>query len=303
MAREAFITKRFHRASLELIETANTIIADYSRQGYRLTLRQLYYQFVSRNVIANNEKSYDNLGKLISDARLAGYIDWSAIEDRTRSLRSLSSYSDTAELMSYTQYWYRLDKWATQPVRIEAWIEKEALLGVLARVCQQYEVPYFACKGYVSSSEMYDASKRFLNYAANGQKVILLDLGDHDPSGIDMTRDKIDRLALMTGNAAEVEVKRIALNYNQVLQYNPPPNPAKMTDSRFTEYRAQFGNESWELDALTPQLISALVEAEILQARDDRAWNDAVRDESRDKQQLADVADRWSDVIDYLAEN
>src|SRR5690242_3709437 len=242
MTREAFIEKRFHSKSLNQINHANQIINDYRLQGYRLTLRQLYYQFVTRNLITNTEASYQKLGTLISDARLAGLIDWSAIEDRTRNLRSITTFEDAQELMQNTSAWFTLDKWQDQPTRIEVWVEKEALLGVLQRVCNQYEVPYFACKGYVSQSEMYDASKRYIEYIDNAQEVHLIHLGDHDPSGIDMTRDILSRIELFIENygySSQFIVHRIALNYDQVEYYNPPPNPAKNTDTRFIEYQRQ----------------------------------------------------------------
>lgn len=301
MTKEAFTEKRFHRASYEHIDAANVIIADYQRQGYSLTLRQLYYQFVTRNLIENTEKSYSKLGNLISDARLAGLIDWSAIEDRTRSLRSVTTFNDTAELMANTPYWYKAAKWDNQPVRIEAWVEKEALLGVLGRICNQYDVPYFACKGYVSSSEMYDAAKRYLKYIDQGQKIILLDLGDHDPSGIDMTRDKLDRLAMFMGSDADqLDIRRLALNFDQVQLYNPPPNPAKITDSRFVEYQKKFGDESWELDALEPSTISDLIEQEILGERDDDLWQGALTIEKRDKETLRQASRQWERIVKEL---
>lgn len=301
MTKEAFISKKFHRSSYEHIDAANVIIADYQRQGYSLTLRQLYYQFVTRNLIENTEKSYSKLGNLISDARLAGLIDWSAIEDRTRSLRRVTTFDDTAKLMANTPYWYKAAKWDKQPVRIEAWVEKEALLGVLARICNQYEVPYFACKGYVSSSEMYDAAKRYLKYIDLGQHVILLDLGDHDPSGIDMTRDKLDRLAMFMGNDADqLDIRRLALNFDQVQLYSPPPNPAKVTDSRFVDYQSKFGDESWELDALEPSTISDLIEQEILSERDDDLWQAALTREKADKETLRKASRQWERIVKEL---
>lgn len=304
MAKEAFTVKRFRDDSLQRIAHANAIISQYRAQGYVLTLRQLYYQFVTRNLIENTERSYHALGSLISDARLAGLIDWNAIEDRTRSLRALSSYNDPQELMRYTEYWYRLDKWNDQPVRFEAWVEKEALLGVLARICNEFEVPYFACKGYVSQSEMYDASKRYSAYRSAGQKVILLHLGDHDPSGLDMTRDIRERLSLFLDDdwsfSSDFEIRRLALNIDQVRRYNPPPNPAKNTDTRFTEYREQYGSESWELDALQPDVIANLIRTEILAERDESAWTLARMREENDKAQLRDAASRWDEVIAHL---
>lgn len=86
------------------------------------------------------------------------------------------------------------------------------------------------------------------------ERRVILHLGDHDPSGIDMTRDISDRLELF---GADVEVKRIALNWDQIDEFTPPPNPAKLSDSRAGAYIAEYGDESWELDALEPTLKAA----------------------------------------------
>jgi len=83
----AFQEKRFNQASLDVIDQANDIIEEYEGMGLGLTLRQLYYQFVSKDLIPNTEASYKRVGKIINNARLAGLIDWSAIEDRTRNLQ------------------------------------------------------------------------------------------------------------------------------------------------------------------------------------------------------------------------
>jgi hypothetical protein len=83
-----------------------------------------------------------------------------------------------------------------------------------------------------------------------GQDVVVLHLGDHDPSGLDMTRDLRDRLSLYS--RAAVDVQRVALNMDQVGVFNPPPNFAKESDKRFEAYRRQYGDQCWELDALPP---------------------------------------------------
>jgi hypothetical protein len=304
MSKKAFIEKRFHNKSLVQIQHANQIITEYRRQGYRLTLRQLYYQFVSRNLITNTEASYQKLGTLISDARLAGLIDWSAIEDRTRNLRSITTFDDARELMQNTSSWFTLDKWHDQPNRIEVWVEKEALLGVLQRVCDQYEVPFFACKGYVSQSEMYDAAKRYIEYIENNQDIYILHLGDHDPSGIDMTRDITDRTGLFLGDysyASKFGIHRLALNYDQIEQYNPPPNPAKNTDTRFIEYQRQFGDSSWELDALEPAVIAQLIEDNILNLRDESIWEESIQGENHQKEILDKISNNWIDVRSFIS--
>src|SRR2546428_272641 len=94
-----YASTRFSPKSRETIAQANVIIADYEAQGFTLTLRQAYYQFVSRGLIPNTDREYKRLGSIINDARMAGLIDWDSIEDRTRFLRSLSHWDDPSDIM------------------------------------------------------------------------------------------------------------------------------------------------------------------------------------------------------------
>jgi len=262
-----------------IISKANAIIDEYERQGFDLTLRQLYYQFVSRDLIPNRDTEYKRLGSIINDARLAGLIDWNAITDRTRNLRSLSHWRNPGDIIFSAARSYRIDKWAMQDYRVEVWIEKDALVGVIAGVCDDLDIPYFSCRGYTSQSEMWVAGQRLLKYIKDGQTPLVLHFGDHDPSGKDMTRDIIDRLTLFSNSA--IELQRIALNMDQVEQYNPPPNPAKITDSRASAYIAEYGDESWELDALEPTVIADLIRDAVGVVMDQDAWETAVLDEQR----------------------
>jgi hypothetical protein len=144
---EAFTEHRFRSATLAAIEQANAIIAEFMAQGFVLTLRQLYYQFVARDLIENKQTEYKRLGTIIRDGRRAGLIDWSAIEDRTRRMRFHASWSTPASIIKSAAFSYREDSWADQIYRPEVWIEKDALLGVIAGICGQWRVPYFACRG------------------------------------------------------------------------------------------------------------------------------------------------------------
>ena len=295
---EAFIEKKFAHSSLAIIEQANAIIADYAAQGFRLTLRQLYYQFVARDLIANTQRSYKRLGNIISEARLAGLVDWDAIEDRTRNLETNPHWRDPASIIKAAADSFRLDKWADQDNRVEVWIEKEALIGVVERICRRLDVDFFACRGYVSQSEQWAAGKRFAGYRERGQEVVVLHLGDHDPSGIDMTRDNDARLGMFARE--DVIVRRLALNYDQIESFQPPPNPAKLSDSRYERYFTRYGSESWELDALDPNVIQELIGAAVTEYRDEDAWRVMTERERGEREQLADVTRRWGDVLAYL---
>lgn len=231
---------KFQQKSLDLIELVNQVVEEYQAQGYELTLRQAYYQLVARGYIPNNERSYKNIGSLINDGRLAGLIDWHSITDRTRNLRSNGHWDNPADVIASARYSYLLDKWEGQPNYVEVWVEKDALVDIVGQACRPLDTPYFSCRGYTSQSEMWSAAQRFI-YQRDRENRIIIHLGDHDPSGIDMTRDIQERLWLF---GADVEVKRVALTMNQIDTYNPPPNPAKLSDSRCGKYIEQYGDES-----------------------------------------------------------
>jgi hypothetical protein len=292
-----YIPRKFGKAVVKLIDQANAIIAEYQAQGYSLTLRQLYYQFVSRDILPNNTKSYKRLGSVINDARLAGLIDWLAIEDRTRNLHELSSWRNPADIVEACAKQFRTPKWATQPYHVEVWIEKEALAGVFQRVCDELQIPFFACRGYTSQSEMWVAGQRLQKAVERGKEVVVLHFGDHDPSGVDMTRDITDRLAMFMGG---VELKRLALNMEQVDEFKPPPNPAKITDSRAAGYISIYGDESWELDALEPDVLAGLVRDFVAEVRDEDQWNAAVEAENEHRRLLAAVSGRWDRITRNL---
>ena len=298
MATETFVPRKFSAGSLKLIESANEIIDEYQAEGFTLTLRQLYYQFVSRDLIKNLQTEYKRLGSVINDARLAGLIDWDMIEDRTRNVRRSPSWSDPAQIISAVSQQYQEDLWDGQEFRVEVWIEKDALIGVIEPVCERWRLPYFACRGYSSQSEQYRAGKRFADWRMNGQVPVVLHLGDHDPSGIDMTRDNTDRLAMFAED--DVDVRRLALNMDQVRRYRPPPNPAKESDGRSGPYIEKYGPSSWELDALDPKVIDRIIETEVKQLLDLAIWSRAKLQEEDRRATLVKASENWGKVERFL---
>lgn len=304
MPRIAYVEPRkFQPDTLAIIELADGIATDYKRRGFNLTLRQLYYQFISRDFFANSEKSYDKLGRIVNDARLAGMFDWSLLEDRGREAYGTAWAGHTpdeqSELIRQAKYGYSLDLWEGQPRRIEVWVEKQALEEVAERAAGSFRAGYFACKGYVSQSEMWAAGRRMREVSRlYGQEPLVLHLGDHDPSGLDMTRDIGERLSMFAERP--IEVRRLALNMAQTDELNPPPNPAKVTDSRFADYQAEYGDESWELDAVEPEALIELIETEIRAELDSDLFNEQLGAERRGRQAFEDIADRWGEVVEFL---
>jgi hypothetical protein len=294
---EAFIDKTFTAASLRNIELVNHILEEYRAQGFRLSLRQLYYQLVARDYIPNNTRSYKNLGALVSNARQAGLIDWAMIEDRNRETLAPAHWENPGQIVRAAAYQFRIDKWADQGWHIEVMVEKDALSGVLGPVCSRLDIGITANKGYSSSSTMYEIGKRLLDKSDDGKRICILYLGDHDPSGIDMTRDVEDRLRLYSGlqSENELEVVRLALNWEQVERWRPPENPAKETDARFGAYVRRFGGSSWELDAIEPRQLADLVEEAVYSRRDVDLWSDAVNRENEMRNELQAFSDRYGE--------
>lgn len=293
--------KDFSAEKIDLIAKANLLVNEYHKGGYSLTLRQLYYRlFALGHIKANNLKEYSRLGDLISDGRMAGLIDWDAIVDRTRASISNTHWNRPSEVIESALSSYAINKWENQAHYVEVWVEKEALEDVLAKACGPLDVRYFACKGYTSQSAMWEAAQRLLAKKDEGKEVHIIHLGDHDPSGIDMSRDIYSRLSTFT--YSKVHVQRIALNMSQVEKYNPPPNPAKVTDSRFAAYSAEYGDESWELDALEPAALVDLIKRAILQYRDDAGWGEAVKIEKRGRHLIECILKYFPDVIGFLRE-
>lgn len=330
MSMICYVPKRFGATAESVITYANEMVEDYAADGIRPTLRQIYYRFVARDLFPddrrwtwtgtkwvrdpegtkNADPNYFWLGDIISDARLAGRVDWDAVVDLTRELTANSHWTSPRSIVETCVKQYQIDKWAVQPNYVEVWIEKDALASVFEPICRELDVPLFSCRGYTSQSAMWQAGRRLRdkqfvhddNDRAIQRPVWILHFGDHDPSGIDMTRDIEDRLTMFmaatpddvangyeTEQDGEVTVERIALNRDQIRKFNPPPNPAKVTDSRARAYIREHGTSSWELDALEPRVLMQLISSSVIDLRDEAKWSSAVAKETRHREQLRKV--------------
>lgn len=338
MAQICYSPKRFAPAHQDLIDHANAICNEYAAQNLVLTLRQVYYQFVARGLLPNKQSEYKRLGSILGDARMAGVMDWDFLIDRTRNVVSPPHWDSPSDLIDRAAAQYRTDLWHTQHERVHVWVEKDAAIGVIEGVCDLNSIPYFSCRGYTSVSELWSAAQRIRYDIENGDRVTVLHIGDHDPSGLDMTRDIEERLrlfiakdwlatwgqalprpvthrdiklhmrehmrqqgGLITDQQAPWSIHRIALNRDQVERYSPPPNPAKTTDARFHKYVSDTGlHESWELDALDPIVLQRLIQDEIDAIRDPALWSDAVLAMEAERSTLQLLSERWPQVLTTL---
>lgn len=311
MAEHCYIEKDFKPDSLKWVRKIIEICTSYAAQGYRLSLRQVYYQLVAHHGLPNREQSYKNIGSLLTDARLAGLVDWDLIEDRNRETIENPHWDSPADIVAACAKQFRIRLWDRQPVHVEVMVEKAALEGVLEPVCRRWGVPFTSNRGYSSASAMYENGQRMRDALDSDKRVVILYFGDHDPSGIDMVRDVEDRLLLFTelgeydkqaqsvcsydetdddGNP-KLMVRHMALTMGQIQQYNPPPNPAKITDSRAGGYIRRYGRESWELDALEPRVLAQLAEDGIKRELDMDLWREAVAEQDQHRGRISALCD------------
>lgn len=356
--RETFRRLKLSKSNKLRLDQINSIVREYQRQGYKLTLRQLYYQLVSRDVIPNKVAEYAKLSILLKEGRMAGIVDWDAIEDRLRVPYTPASFDSPADIMEAVINQYKMPRMKDQENYLEVWVEKDALSGVLKRVTSKYHVPILVNRGYSSASAMYDSYGRFREALSNGQKIKILYLGDFDPSGMDMIRDVRDRpLEMLTAQASDFitdvydewvkkefdgdghdaadslrddygdvdeypqafslydeedkgslefdelrafiisrfEVIPIALTRKQITQYKPPPNPAKKTDPRSKKFIGEHGGQSWEVDALKPEVLNQLLDDAIVLRIDLEKYNNILQEEKVGKAKLSTLKKKLID--------
>lgn len=271
------------KVNQEQLKIINEIIEEYAEEGYTLTLRQLYYQLVSRDIIPNKQTEYAKLSTLLVKGRMAGVVDWEAIEDRIRVPFLPYWVEDIEDAIQDTINQYRLNRQDGQGVYIELWVEKDALSGVLKRITTHYHINLMVNRGYSSCSAMHDAYKRLKEQEQQGKETYILYLGDHDPSGLDMIRDIKDRLEEF---GVYPEVRQIGLTMEQIKEFNPPPNPAKITDPRAKWYFEKYGKTSWEVDALNPKVLHQLVKENVEGLINLSLFKKQIKKEEEDKKKL-----------------
>jgi hypothetical protein len=281
----------------KLLADILSIVKSYEFQGIKLTNRQLYYQLVAGGLIPNADMVYKRICTFLTDARYAGLVDWRAIEDRGRNIERHSEWDDVKELVESAVASYRLPRWSDQENYVEMFVEKQAMESVLQPIASQYHIFFGANKGYSSASTMYELAQRLKAQIEEGRFCYLLYFGDHDASGLDMIRDIRERIEefLTKGDfpvMPNFEVVPLALNMAQIKQYNPPPNPAKITDPRAKWYIEKYGQNSWELDALNPKILRDLATQGILEYIDIDKYDAWIRREKKEIIELRKFAER-----------
>ena len=267
-----------HAKTLRLIEAAQAVLVTH----HPMTVRQVYYQLVSGQVIENNRSQYQAVSNALVDARKEGIIPWEWIEDRLRRPRQVSMWDDLADFAETALRAYRRDVWAEQPAYVEAWLEKDALSGIFEDALKPYGVTLNVGRGYDGWDSLRNAAERY----DDGAEVAVLYFGDFDPSGEDMVRSLRERLAFF---GCRPEIVKCALRAEDVTRYNLPPDFTKATDTRRAAFVQQYGDVAVELDALPVGALRARLIAEV-EARMDMAALARVRAmEQSERARLAEL--------------
>ncbi len=268
-----------------------------------VTVRQIHYQLVGKNLVENTTSKYNDLSKMLKYARIDGYIPWEIIEDRIRQAYLNRGWQDqegflTSERKNFLEG-YRRDLQQGQKNYIEVWVEKDALTGIFQRILNPYCIALCPARGFSSVSFLNDLRNRILTCQKNGQQAIMLYFGDHDPSG------KIMLSAMRETLEDEMKVKgmkyeTIALTPEQIKQYNLPVrmSSAKKTDSRYKKFSQRYGDEAVELDALSPKQLEEITTGAIMKYIDLSKLDYHKKEEEQEKLTLEDFKQKVETFID-----
>ena len=238
--------------TLRIIETCQKILKAHNP----MTLRQVFYQLVSRQIIENTEARYKAVSKILISARQEKIVPWEWIEDRLRIPRAVNMWRDLPDFAETAVRSYRRDVWPGQSAYIEVWLEKDALSGIFERQLDGYGVTLNVGRGYDGWTSIHNAADRF----GSGEGGTILYFGDFDPSGENMFESLIERLAFFD---CQPKLIKCALTLDDIERYNLPPAPAKKTDTRAAHFIAKYGNRTVELDALPLDVLKGRVIEEV----------------------------------------
>jgi len=267
-----------------------------------LTLRQVYYQLVSKEIIKNVVSEYTMLSNMLKWARIDGYIPWETIEDRVRAVHFGRGWNDKKSFIEEQADdflgGYRRHLMNGQDKFIEVWIEKDALSSIFSRLTRRYCISTVVCRGFSSITFLNDFKERIEENEKQGKCPVMLYFGDFDASGLEMLPAMEETLLNEMGTNG-IEFKRIALTKQDIIDYNLPndPNAVKKTDTRYKKFIEKFGTYAVELDALPPNILEQKIKTAIENEIDIDLFNSQMEIE---KQEVEDLTSLKSKVIELL---
>jgi hypothetical protein len=272
------------RESLDLIEAMYAA----AESAQPITGRGVGYKLFTLGMTPSMEKSVmQRVYRLLKLAREQGMIPWEWIVDETRELERASSWDDPAAFVRTVSRAYRRDFWNQQPVRIEVWSEKGTVRGVLSPILDKYGVGFLPVHGFNSATSTHNIS-----VSDDGRPLLNLYVGDYDPSGMCMS--EVDLPARFDKYGGDhVSIKRIALRQEHLPDLPSFPASDKRKDPRYPWFVRNYGHRCWELDALDPNDLRAMVEKAIRKYIEPIAWKRCAVVEKAERESLRTVLDSW----------
>jgi len=340
-----------------ILPRVKELLYQYRKQGFKPTIRQIFYRLVSERLLPNHVNAYKALDYKLTRQREEGLeelgwrIGWKGeenVEDVSSGIHP-DAFRDTSrrviggdtgfsslqeyfnQFLRYLEVAYTRKRWENQPRQVIIWLEKDALAGVLEDIAKKYRVKLISSRGYSSFTYIY---KQLVESLDLYKPLVILLLTDFDPSGQDMKKDlkkrvlkyvydrysylmdsedfdgviKVDEIMKVNKDTYEywkeyegrgIEVKKVALTEEQVIEYNLPPLPAKTSDPRYEWFKRNYGDKATELDALPPEILRQLVENAIIENIDMNAWKETEHIEREERRRIKEIVQKLREELDF----
>jgi hypothetical protein len=246
--------KRPRATQAEMQERRDALYAIVA-EGHPMTVRQTYYQATVRGIVDKTEDGYNKVQDLLAQMRRQELLPWDWIIDNTRRVIRPATYAGIAECLEDAADSYRKSLWLDKDCRVQIWLEKDALSGVVSPVTDTFDVPLCVARGYSSITFLNDMAEEIADAEL---PTYVYHLGDYDPSGLDAAR-KVDKELRELSSHADIHFERLAVTQAQIRDWRLPSRPTKKSDPR----AASFKGDSVELDAIAPNVLRRLLSSAI----------------------------------------
>jgi len=281
------------RRTVDLIESCSELLREIQPASVRAVCYQL---FVAGKIDSMAKSNTQRVSRLLTTAREEGIIPWEWIVDETREVEQKNTWADPQRFARTITRAYRKDKWAAQPVRVEMWSEKGTVRGTLGPVLDEYEVAFRVMHGFASATAIHDAAE---TVRADQRKLVILYVGDWDPSGLNMSEKDVpsrlrEYVKKTPGGKCSWKIERIALTQEDTEDLPLFAAETKIKDPRYQWFVEEYGEDCWELDAMSPTDLRDRVKDRIEDLLDRATWDRYVTAEALEQESITNAVKSWN---------
>jgi hypothetical protein len=263
----------------------------------RMTVRQAFYALEVAGVVEETEGGYRQVQQQLLRMRREGELPWGFITDGTRWQRKPTSWDRVEDYVDSVARTYRRDLWQSQGVRLEFWLEKDALADVVHDVTRRWDVALMVSRGQSSATFLHTAAKEAeAAYRRSGVATFIYALSDYDAGGA-RAAHTVEHELPQHAPGVPIHFERLAVTPKQIAEWGLPTRPAKKSDPQ----AAKWGRTpAVELDAINPNQLNKLIEDAIELHVDKRVWHLEREQEQRERQGLFDLRDGFRGAAKVL---